>query len=234
MDIAVVGRHTKVSEEFREHVLEKLSRVESLDPRATRVEVHVVHERNPKLTDERERVELTVHSKGPVIRAEAAAADRVDALDAAAFKLLERLRRQHERFAHRHQVKGTVRTMPADVPPVETPADVAPAPAVEVRDVASWEGEPDGHTREIPVAGTPIVIRSKTHEATPMTIGDAIDQMELVGHDFFLFHDADSGLPSAVYRRRGWTYGVIHLDAAPAAPSSIDADAGDQGLRETA
>ncbi len=66
-------------------------------------------------------------------------------------------------------------------------------------------------TREIPIDGTPIVIRSKTHEASPMTVTDAIDQMELVGHDFFLFHDVETDLPSAVYRRRGWTYGVLHL-----------------------
>jgi hypothetical protein len=58
-----------------------------------------------------------------------------------------------------------------------------------------------------------------------MTTADAIDQMELVGHDFFLFHDSESDLPSAVYRRRGWTYGVIHLEASRAPHAGLDAPA---------
>jgi hypothetical protein len=90
-----------------------------------------------------------------------------------------------------------------------------------VASVEAWEGAPKDATREIPLAGTPIVIRSKTHSGVPMTTAEAIDQMELVGHDFFLFHDSESGLPSAVYRRRGWTYGVIHLEAALEPPVEL-------------
>ena len=98
--------------------------------------------------------------------------------------------------------------------------------------VERWEGAPEGHTTEIPLAGTPIVIRSKTHEGAPMTTAEAIDQMELVGHDFFLFHDSESGLPSAVYRRRGWTYGVIHLEATT--DSHADRDAGAEAIEASA
>ena len=221
MDIHVVGRHTKVAEGFREKVLEKLQKVEALDPRATRVDVHVVHERNPRLADERERIELTVHGKGPILRAEAAADDRMVALELAADRLVEQLRKSHERRAHRHHGKVGVGHAPELTVVPNVPATPREDDAVSVE---RWEGAPEGHTTEIPLAGTPIVIRSKTHTGAPMTTADAIDQMELVGHDFFLFHDLESDLPSAVYRRRGWTYGVIHLEARGEPRAGLDSD----------
>ncbi len=201
MDIVVVGRHTKVSEEFRARVIEKLRRIETVDSRAIRIDVHVVHERNPKIAGEREKVELTVHGHRPVVRAEAASDDRHMALDIAIDRLVERLRKRHERHSHRHQ--GRI-----GVGKPGTPMESSP----RTTSVEAWEGAPDSATREIPLDGTPIVIRSKIHSAAPMTISEAIDRMELVGHDFYLFHDSESGLPSAVYSRRGWTYGVIHLE----------------------
>ncbi|WP_062302746.1 ribosome hibernation-promoting factor, HPF/YfiA family [Demequina subtropica] len=205
MDIAIVGRHTKVSEDMRQKIFEKMEKVESLAPRATRADVHVVHERNPKQANDRERVEITVRGRG-VVRAEATAEDRYVALDGAMQKLTEQLRKLHERKAHRHQGKAGLHTVPA-------PIDELPAvDGDRATSAEAWEGAPEGSHREIPIDGTPIIIRSKTHAAAPMSIADAVDQMELVGHDFFLFHDLDSGLASAVYRRRGWTYGVIHLE----------------------
>jgi len=210
MDIAIVGRHTKVSEDMRQRIFEKMEKVETLAPRATRADVHVVHERNPKQASDRERVEITVRGRG-VVRAEAAAEDRYIALDGAMQKLVEQLRKIHERKAHRHQNKSGLHTVPMPETPV-----VEDEPADRAGSVEAWEGAPEGSHREIPIDGTPIVIRSKTHAAAPMTVADALDQMELVGHDFFLFHDAESGLASAVYRRRGWTYGVIHLEQAAA------------------
>ena len=214
MDIHVVGRHTKVAEEFRAKVLEKLKKIETLDPSATRIDVHVVHERSPHMVAERERIELTVYGRGPVIRTEAAADDRVVALELASDRLLERIRKLHERRAHRHQGKVGVGHAAGLTVVGEPQADLGDRPGERPRvSVEPWEGAPEGATTEIPLAGTPIIIRSKTHTGVPMTTPDAIDQMELVGHDFFLFHDSESGLPSAVYRRRGWTYGVIHLEA---------------------
>lgn len=230
MDIAIVGRHTKVSEDLRQKIFEKMEKVEALAPKATRAEVHVVHERNPRLVGDRERIEITLHDHG-VMRVESGGEDRVIALDGAIARLVAQLRRRHERKAHRHQGKVPLHAVPLadDLPPVEASAD-EPKPA-KVESVEAWEGAPEGSHREVAIDGTPITIRSKTHEGTPMTVGEAIDQMELVGHDFYLFHDADSGLPSAVYRRRGWTYGVIHLDAAPAEPARLDRD---EDARESA
>ncbi|MCJ7827494.1 MAG: ribosome-associated translation inhibitor RaiA [Demequinaceae bacterium] len=217
MDVVVVGRHTKISDEFRAKVIDKLRRIETIDPRATRIDVHVAHERNPKIAGERERVELTVHGRRPIVRAEAASDDRFVALELAIDRVIERLRKRHERFSHRHQ--GAV--------------GLGKGKAFETdgaTDVEAWDGAPDTATREIRLDGTPIVIRSKIHTAAPMTISEALDRMEMMGHDFFLFHDSESDLPSVVYRRRGWTYGVLHLEC----EEELSASAGDNRLRETA
>jgi len=205
MEIAIVGRHTKVSEPMRQRIEERMQRIAELAPRATRADIHVCHERNPRLATEKERIEITLHGRG-VVRAEASAADREAAFDMAFAKLTEQLRKMHERKAHRHQGKLGLHAVP-------TTASGGVEAEQPVESVDNWEGAPAGSTREVPIDGTPIRIRSKTHEGTPMTVPDAIDQMELVGHDFYLFHDVESDLPSAVYRRRGWTYGVLHLAA---------------------
>lgn len=65
---------------------------------------------------------------------------------------------------------------------------------------------------EEPYSDTPVVIREKKHRAAPMTIDDALYEMELVGHDFYLFIDKESARPKVVYRRKGWNYGVIELE----------------------
>src|SRR6201747_3100348 len=80
LDIVVKGRHTEVSDRFREHVKEKLARLERLDSKAYRIDVEVCHESNPRLAGSCDRVELTLRSKGPVVRAEAAAQDPYGAL----------------------------------------------------------------------------------------------------------------------------------------------------------
>ncbi len=203
MEIAVVGRHTEVSERFRRHVAEKMEKVPHLAPRAQRIDVEITHERNPRQSDSSERVELTVRGKGPVVRAEASADDPYAALDLASATLMERLRRARDR-------RKDHRNGPAA--PIDVPAS-DPASAVEDDgDVRETTVGPDGSV-ETAWGDSPIVIREKLHQAEPMTLDDALYEMEMVGHDFFLFIDADSGLPSVAYRRRGWSYGVIRLDA---------------------
>ncbi|UJP39510.1 ribosome hibernation-promoting factor, HPF/YfiA family [Cellulomonas palmilytica] len=198
MEIVVAGRRTEVSPKFRAHLTDKLAKIEQLAPRAQRIDVLVSHEVNPRQADSSERVELTVIDKGPVIRAEACADDRYAALDLALNKLLERLRRTRDRRKdHRNHTPLT----PVDVrPPQEEPAEAAPQVAA------------DG-TVEVTLGDSPVVIREKTHQAQPMTIDDALYEMELVGHDFFLFVDAETAQPAVAYRRRGWSYGVIKLDS---------------------
>lgn len=200
MEIVVAGRHTDVSARYRAHVTGKLAKVEQLAPRAQRVDVLVSHEPNPRQADSSERVELTVVDRGPVIRAEASADDAYAALDLALAKLLERLRRSRDR--RREHRKDTT------IPPTEVaaePAEEVTAPGPEPRVL-------DDGTKEIPLGDSPVVIREKVHHAVPMTVDDALYEMELVGHDFFLFVDAQTGRPSVAYRRHGWSYGVIKLD----------------------
>ena len=102
MDIVFKGRHTDVLEKFRKHAIAKLAKIEKLDAKAVRVDVEVSAEHNPRQSDRKERVELTVTSRGPAIRAEAAAEDRFVALDMAFAKLESRLRRACDRRKSRH------------------------------------------------------------------------------------------------------------------------------------
>ena len=201
MEVVVTGRHCEVSDRFREHVSEKLGRLEKHDHRIMRVQVEVELEKNPRQHDRATRVELTAFSKGPVIRAEAAAEDKMGALDLA----LDKMQAQMRRAADRRRVhKGrnehvSVGQALADLPQVEeSDAD---------DDVIERKVGP------ITVTGDgPLVVREKTHPASPMTLDQALYEMELVGHDFFLFVDKESERPSVVYRRRGYDYGVISLD----------------------
>lgn len=207
MEIVVVGRHTDVPDRFRRHAEDKLEKVTQLSPRAQRVDVELTHERNPRLSEVSERVELTVRGKGPVVRAEASADDAYAALDLAFAKLMERLRRARDR---RKSHRPT-----APVPPVEAPLDAVGAePAEPERAPAP---EVDGEAVESSWGDSPVVIREKLHRAEPMTLDDALYEMEMVGHDFYLFIDAETALPSVAYRRRGWSYGVIRLDTPVAA-----------------
>lgn len=196
MEIVVVGRHTELAEKFRLHVEDKLAKINQLAPTAQRVDVEVTHENNPRLSGISERVELTVRDKGPVVRAEASADDRYAALDLATTKLLERLRRSRDR---RKDHRNNTPLAPVDVRP---PEPVAPAPPAPV----------PGAAVEHTLGDSPVIIREKVHAATPMTVDDALYEMEMVGHDFYLFIDAETAQPSVAYRRHGWSYGVIKLD----------------------
>ncbi len=213
MEIVVVGRHTEVPERFRAHVEDKLAKVTQLSPLAQRVDVEVTRENNPKLADVRERVELTVRAKGPVIRAEAAADDRFGALDLAIDKLIERLRRSRDR---RKDHRRTYVMAPADVRSYEEIVADHPASGSVTEEPAPLVA--DGEAVEHQLGDSPVVIRQKLHSADAMTLDDAVYEMELVGHDFFLFIDKETARPSVVYKRKGWTYGVVQLDQQCALP----------------
>ena len=228
MDIIFKGRRTDVPERFRRYAAAKLGKLERLDRKAIRIDVEISAERNPRQSDRRQRVELTIASRGPVIRAEAAADDRYAALDRACAKLEERLRRSSDRRKARNSAPAQER-VPGPRVAAESSGQARTAPA------GAGAGQPsprqaetawetfglDGDGQEfpggddvipIPMEGDgPLVVREKFHAAGPMSIDQALFQMELVGHDFFLFRDAERGQPSVVYRRHGYQYGVIRL-----------------------
>lgn len=208
MDIVVTGRHAQVTDRFREHLEDKLSKVPQLLPKVSRIDVVVTHEKTARSS---ESVEITCHAKGPVIRAEACTEDKYVALDAALDKLFERLRRVHDR----KRVSRTGRRVPESV--AAATSRIASETDGPERSGAAGRAETDDQAAFGAVGDSPIEVREKVHASAPMTLEDALNQMELVGHDFYLFHDADTDQASVVYRRRGWSYGVIHLkvDAYP-------------------
>lgn len=208
MEIAVTGRHTQVSDRFRAHIEDKLSKVPQLAPRVQRVDVVVSHEPNRRQSKACDRVEITCYVKGPVIRAEACHEDKYAALDLAMDKLLERLRRAHDRRrVHRgRRAPESVHQATTRVMDDNGAADLAEpgmtAPSQNGQGPDAFEAAGD----------SPIEVREKVHTSRPMTLDDALRDMELVGHDFFLYLDSETGSPSVVYRRRGWSYGVIRLE----------------------
>lgn len=216
MDIIVEGRNAEIHSNFREYVEDKLAKVEHFYPRAQRIEVEITHEPNQRQADVSERVEITVIGKGPIIRAEAASSDRYASVDIAAGKLYERVRRARDRAKeHRRRKDRSLReahdidiekldltdARPAAIP---TEAPGADPDAPREREV--------GVADEVQLGDSPVLVRQKLHEAQAMTVSEALYQMELVGHPFFLFIDSETKQPCAVYHRHGWTYGVIRLD----------------------
>jgi ribosomal subunit interface protein len=208
VEIVITGRRTEVPERFRLTAAEKLAKIEQLSPRAHRVDVELSHERNPRQAQTRRKVEITVRGRGPVIRAEASAEESLAALDLAIGKLLERLRRAHDRrkVHHGRHAPESLRKTAPDLGGSNGHVQVAVEGGPADDDLDDDQVGPGGED------GSPVVIRVKEHGAVPMTLDQALYEMELVGHDFFLFVDADCGRPSVVYRRRGWNYGVIRLD----------------------
>ena len=210
MDIVVKGRNVEVPDHFREHVQDKLAPAERLDSRVIRIDVELTHEKNPRQADRCQRIEITCMSKGPVIRAEACRADFYSALDVAVAKLEARLRKSHDRrrVHHGRHTPPSVAEVTAALPAPELSLNgTSSAEAVAVLDPPVEQAEPEAPRDDTEM----LIVRDKTHSAAPMTTADALHEMELVGHDFYLFTDADSGLPSVVYRRHGYDYGVIRL-----------------------
>ena len=218
MEIVVKCRRSVVTERFREHVAEKLAKLERLDPKVISVEVEVIREPNPRLSAHCHRVELTCRRRGPVVRGEASAEDVHAALDAAFAKLEERLRRAADRRRVHHGSRAPVSVAAALAttldPDVEA-RQATEAPETETeRSAASGNGEmatdrPEQAEADGDVLGA---VREKRHPSVPMTLDQALHEMELVGHDFFLYWDADADAPSVVYHRRGYRYGVLRLD----------------------
>ncbi|MFI7606639.1 ribosome hibernation-promoting factor, HPF/YfiA family [Micromonospora sp. NPDC049366] len=214
MDIVVKGRNVEVPDHYRVHVAEKLAKIERYDHKLIRVDVELFHERNPRQADHCQRVEITCVSRGPVIRAEACTNDFYSALDAAIAKLDTRLRRAADRRrVHRGRhaplsVAAATASLPvADLgsDPLGVLSDGAATATATATAVAERVEEDEHDDQPWHIA------REKVHPAEPMTVDDALFQMELVGHDFYLFQDKESGRPSVVYRRHAYDYGIISL-----------------------
>ncbi|MDO5065966.1 MAG: ribosome-associated translation inhibitor RaiA [Propionibacteriaceae bacterium] len=196
MDIVVTGRHCTVGPDLKEVVHERIATVERLRDRVIRVEVEfsASEARNPSDAIE---VQITLRSKGPVVRAESRAHDKTLAFEQAFDRLKVQLRKAADRRKTHRGLRAAIVGEPAPEPVVETPE-----PEVSRREVAGLVVDGDG----------PLVVRVKEFDSAPLTLAQALDEMELVGHDFFLYQDAETGRPSVVYRRKAYNYGVMHLN----------------------
>ena len=206
MDIVVKGRNVEVPEHFRTHVADKLVRSERYDSKIIRVDVELSHESNRRLSKTCQRVQITLASRGPVVRAEASADTFYSALDAAVVKLESRLRRSADRRHHKQHARTPISVVAG--PGGGLPEEPEQLEDVGGEDINRWQDDEFGDTAD----GSPgRVVRIKDHPSDPITVDQALYQMELVGHDFYLFKDADSGLCSVVYRRKGFDYGLLRL-----------------------
>jgi ribosomal subunit interface protein len=224
VEIVVTGRNVEVPDHFRVHVAEKIGRLERYDHKMVGMEVELFHERNRRQLKNCQRVEITGRGCGPIARAEACAQDFYAALDAAVAKLEARLRRSHDRrrvTGKRTRVmagRGAATAVLDDVAVTSddrTDDDIDDGADLRADDTIGVEiPGPRGHGEDLPEADVAPgrIVRSKVHTATPMSVDDALSRMELVGHDFYLFSDADSGQPCVVYRRKGYDYGMIRLE----------------------
>jgi ribosomal subunit interface protein len=211
MEIVVRGRNVEVPEHYRQHVEDKVGQLERFDGKLKmlRMDVELFHEKNPRQAAHCQRVEITLRGKGPVVRAEADGADFYEALDLATGKLENRLRRaaDRRRVHHGRRTPASVRLTGS------TPADGEMA-AVGALDLDRQLAE-GPHLTDLDEHLPGRIVREKRHPATPMTVDQALHEMELVGHDFFLFQCAETGQPTVVYRRHAYDYGLIRLTEVP-------------------
>jgi ribosomal subunit interface protein len=205
MEIVVRGRNVEVPDHFRQHVWDKLTPMDRFDGKLKilRVDVELFHEKNPRQSGNCQRVEITLRGKGPVVRAEACAPDFYSALDLAEAKLETRLRKAADRRRVHHGRRTPASVRLSDNTAVETAAETALDLDRQLAD-GPYATDLDEH-----LPGR--IVREKHHPAIPMTVDQALHEMELVGHDFYLFHCADTGQPTVVYRRHAYDYGLIRL-----------------------
>jgi ribosomal subunit interface protein len=234
MDVTITGRNVGVTDRFRTYVEQKSDKIDVLADRALAFEVRISRHNEKSGGQGEDRVELTLIGPGPLVRAESAASDKYAAFDLAFARIMERLRRARDR---RKVHRG--RHRPTSVAEAAGSAfdgmDVVPADGKLIEEVATGAipvVTEERHEDEDDEVYSPVVIREKVFTAEPMTVDDALYFMELVGHDFYLFVDAETRRPSVVYRRKGWDYGVIGLDGTDAADT--DSAAADTAQTEPA
>jgi len=218
VDITITGRNIGITDRFRDYATEKAEKVTHLADRAHALEIKVSREHEKNGHGGEDRVEMTLVGPGPVVRAESAGSDKYVAFDLTIDKLLERLRRVKDKKKVHRGLHRPVSLREASADGFRV-VDITPADPDIIAKVATG-AVPVQETVEEEPAYSPVVVRQKVFPAASMTVDEAVDQLELVGHDFFLFIDASTDRPSVVYRRTGWNYGVIGLESEQEAPAT--------------
>jgi ribosomal subunit interface protein len=207
-EVVFKGRNVEVPDHYRIYVSQKLARLERFDRSIYLFDVELKHAPNRRQRKSCQRVEITARGRGPVSRAEACADSFYAAFESAVDKLESRLRRVKDRrkvhYGDKTPVSLAAATAVAQSPPKNSFNADAEAEPPQHDGAGSVRRERKGHP-----PGR--VVRTKEHQAKPMTVDDALYEMELVGHDFFLFYDKQTERPSVVYRRHAYDYGLISL-----------------------
>jgi putative sigma-54 modulation protein len=191
MEIIFRGQHVPISDNFREYAAEKLDKLTRYLPLADHAIVDV--RREAKGAEGRFVVQVTISANGTFLRAEERNFEELAAIDAATHALSQQLKRFKERHVLRSQRHvDKEHRLPMDTE--EEPAEQTPPPGAEM-----VEGR---------------VVRLKRFSMKPMSEAEAIEQMELLGHNFFLFRDADKDEIALLYRRRDGDYGMILAERA--------------------
>ena len=184
MDVTVSSRHVELTAALRSAAEERIGRLTRFLDGMDRAEVHLFEERNPRIADKKDVCEVTLAGHGHHVRTKAAAADPFSAVDAAAQKLEHQL--------HKLKTKLVGRSHPR-------------------RNGHTNGSTPDDLLLEEPEESTQIV-RTKTLASKPMTVDEAVMQLELLGHDFYLFTNADTERANVLYRRRAGGMGLIEQE----------------------
>ncbi|MFL0579755.1 ribosome hibernation-promoting factor, HPF/YfiA family [Dietzia sp. 179-F 9C3 NHS] len=195
--VTIKGRNVEVPDHFATRINAKLAKIEKMSPAITRFDVVLLHENNPRLAKVSQRLEITCKGKAGVARAEAGEDTFYAALESAVAKLERQMRkaRTRRKISHSgHRRPQSVAEATAELAEVAAPAEVLDQYAEEVDEQLPGQ-----------------IVRRKEFDGTPMSVDEALEKMELVGHDFYLFRDSDGGKPSVVYRRHAYDYGLITL-----------------------
>jgi putative sigma-54 modulation protein len=180
MNLIVRSHHTTVDDDLREHADRKLRRLERYLPRLDDIVLEVEHE-DTKAAAHRYRVQVTARAAGAILRAEERGGDPRNALDAVVDRLSQQARK------HTRRLRGRFPTREA--------APEAPVEGVEPEDE---DEEALGR-----------IVRVKEFEAKPMSQEEALAQIDLVGHDFFVFLDSATGDYAVLYKRRDGGFGLL-------------------------
>lgn len=189
MELRIINRHAEVSDALRQYIEKKLSKLDRLLPNVQEALVELSSYQS-KNQGELNVAEATVHAGKAVLRAEVEATDQFAAVDEMYAKLQRQIERYKGKRSDRFRGRGQVAAYPAEV---------------EAREEAVLDEESE--------AEGPIV-RRKSFPTYPMDEAEAIEQMELLGHDFYLYQNTSTGQINLVYRRRGGGYGILEPEIA--------------------
>jgi putative sigma-54 modulation protein len=183
MKLVIQGKNIEVTDAIREYVSQKIDKaVSHFQSLTTEVDVHLSVARNPRITS-RQAAEVTIYANGAVIRAEEKSENLYASIDLVADKIARKLRKFKERKSSKSAAKTAVAVLEQE--PLPLPND----------------------NRVVELPGQ--VVRNKYFTMSPMSVEEAVDQLELVDHDFYVFRNTDSGEINVVYERNHGGYGVI-------------------------